>query len=343
MKVAVIGAVGLIGQERIKALQFLNKDDIDDIDILACDIDIKKLAQQTKNKNDIEGFFTIQETLKENPDWVFIATPNDVAYNAAKRALESGANVLLEKPLGRNLDECEKIIALKPNDLKLFVGHNYRFFDGIEAALYDVKNGKFGKLISVNLILAHGNAPGMEKSWHLDPIRRGSLGADLGVHLFDIILQLASGKVEMKYAKTWKGFWNTGIDEEAHMILTDDNNTIYNAQVSYNRWRSNFRMEINGTEGYGIVEGRGRSFGNQSYKTGKRWGWQEGKSQVDTEQTIIANNDCSNSFIKETALILEMSNRIKNDCKFEPCDYIGAHKIMQLLDQYEKTTKLTSK
>lgn len=337
MKVVVIGAAGLIGQERIKAIQTLNKNNAD-IEILACDTNIKQLAQKTKYEKGIEGFFTIEETLKEKPDWVFIATPNDVSYAVAKQAFESGANVLLEKPMGRNLEEANKILALKPDHLKLNIGHNYRFFDGVGAALYDAKNGKFGKLISVNLILAHGNAPGMEKSWHLDPVRRGSLGADLGVHLFDLILQLSFGNVEIRSAQKWQGsFWNTGIEEEAHMILTDDNNIIYNAQISYNRWRSNFRMEINGTEGYGVVEGRGRSFGQQSYRVGKRWAWkEENKNQSDTEIYIIRDNDCNNSFVKETALVLGMGDRLENTCKFEPCDHIGAHKIMQLLDQYER-------
>lgn len=333
MKIALIGC-GLIGQERLSALQTIQQKFNTDISVEIYDTNrdtLNKTREKFKNLIAIQHH-TLQSILSHSFDWVFIATPNDVVYDITKKAFEIGANVLTEKPLGINLDICNKIIALKPDHLKLFVGFNYRFFDCIEAALHDAKSGKFGKLMSVNFILAHGNAPGMEKSWHLDPVKRGSVVADLGAHLFDLILQLSSGLVSVQSSKSWSGFWQTGITEETHMLLSDEAGTIYNAQVSFNRWRSNFRMEINGTEGYGIVEGRGRSYGPQSYKTGIRWGWQSGKKQAETETIVIDGDDCSNSFVKETAAVLDL-----NTYTSSPCSYLEAQKVMFLLDQVKNT------
>jgi len=334
MKIVIIGA-GLIGCERIESIKnYIYKIDHYKSDvsiIMVVDTNADQLAKVEKKYN-VPITTDIAMAMKLKPDWVFICTPNDITYSVAKLAYAADANVLAEKPLGRTLEECNNIIALKPEHLKLQVGFNYRFFDGIEAALNDAKLDKFGKLISVNFILAHGNAPGMEKSWHLNPVKRGSVVADLGVHLFDLILQLSTGKVSMDYAKTWSGVWNTGIKEEAHMLLSDESGTIFNAQVSFNRWRSNFRMEINGTEGYGVVEGRGRSYGPQSYKTGVKWGWQAGKSQAETENLVIDKNDCSNSFIKETFAVLAL-NKSKTSI---PCDYNEAKNVMSLLEQYNK-------
>lgn len=328
MKIVIVGA-GLIGQERISAIQSIVKSTNKPLDIVAvCDINAELLSK-VKDKYNVPIVNNIKLAMDLKPDWVFICTTNDAALEVAESAFQAGANVLTEKPLGRTLEECNKIIALKPPHLKLQVGFNYRFFDGIEAALHDAKSGKFGKLISVNLVLAHGNAPGMEKSWHLDPIKRGSVVADLGVHLFDLILQLASGRVTVQHAKSWSGFWKTGIIEETHILLSDEAGTIYNTQVSFDRWRSNFRLEINGTEGYGVVEGRGRSFGPQSYKTGVRWGWAIGKNQIDTETLVINKNACTNSFMKETAAILSASDgRLTQACSFE-----GARDVMTLLEQ----------
>ena len=270
------------------------------------------------------------------PDWVFISTPNDVVAGAASKAFQAGANVLVEKPFGRTLEECEQIIRLKPANLKLHVGLNYRFFAGVEAALYDAKMGKFGKLISVNMILGHGCAPGSEKSWKLDPIRCGNVVTDLGGHLFDLILQLSSGQIKMDYAKAWSGYWNTGIDEEAHMLLSDEAGTIFNAQVSLTKWRSTFKLEINGTEGYGVVDCRGRSYGPQSYKTRVRWGWLENKSQAESEIIVIDKNDCSDSFTKEIVSVLGLSEKITSykstSC---PCDYQEARNIMVLINEFD--------
>lgn len=325
MKIVIIGA-GLIGRERIEAVQHISKSH--DVSIAAIFDTSPELLAKANQKYNVPTVSSLNDALALDPDWVFIATPNDVVAEIARQAFQVGANVLVEKPFGRTLAECDNMIELKPINLKLNVGFNYRFFAGIEAALRDAKAGKFGKLISVNTVLAHGNSPGMEKSWKLDPVRCGNVVTDLGVHTFDLALQLATGSIDIQFAKAWRGFWNTGIDEESHMILVDDAGTIFNTQVSLNRWRSTFKLEINGTEGYGVVDARGRSYGPQSYRTGVRWGWQSGKNQADTETIVIDKNDCSDSFIKETAAVLGFSAD-------KACSHEGARDIMMLLQRYE--------
>lgn len=332
MKIAIIG-VGLIGKERIEAIQNILKY-TDKISICAV-YDVNKDAlQKVKEKYNVPIINNLNELKQINPDWVFISTPNDVIYDIIKFSFEIGANVLVEKPFGRNLEECEKIIALKPNHLKLHVGFNYRFFAGIEQAINDTLSGKFGKIISVNMILGHGNSPGMENSWKLDPKRCGNVTTDLAVHLFDIMTQLTLNKVDIDFCRSWKGFWNTGIEEESHFVCHDSSGTIFNAQVSLNRWRSTFRLEINGTEGYGVVENRGRSYGPQSYKVGKRWAWISGKKQSETEEYIIKDNDCLDSFFKEIISLLNL-----DICNLElrrSCNHDNAYVIMKLLDELEQ-------
>ncbi len=338
MKIAIIGA-GLIGCERIQAIQALSKEN-DQINISSVFDTDSEILLKVKNKYDVNIAASISDVMTLKPDWVFISTPNHVVKDIAKQAFDIGANVLLEKPFGRSLHECDEIIKLKPPQCKLNVGFNYRFFAGIESALQDAKLGKFGKLISVNLILGHGNSPGMETSWKLDPIKCGDVCTDLGGHLIDLINQLSSGDVNIDYAKSWQGYWNTGIAEEVHWVATDNSGTIFNAQVSLNRWRSTFKLEINGTEGYGIVDGRGRSYGPQSYKIGKRWAWLDGKNQSETEQFIIDKDDCSNSFIKETASVLGLSKIIKKyNSPLLACSYEEARNTMNLLDLCQKKYK----
>jgi len=338
MKVAVIGA-GLIGKERIEALKILEKETNGEVELVGVFDTNESVLATIKEKYQVPVFEYIHEIYNLEPDWVFIAVPNDVAGDMVKQAFKAGANVVVEKPFGRTLIECEEIIQSKPEHLELRVGFNYRFFAGIEAALRDAKNGKFGKLISVNFILGHGNSPGMEKSWKLDPVRCGDCVTDLGVHLFDLILQLSnSSKVSVEHAKSWSGYWNTGIEEETHMLLSDEVGTIFNAQVSMNRWRSTFKMEINGTEGYGVVDCRGRSYGPQSYKTGVRWGWLDGKSQVDTEILVIDKDPCINSFIKETASILGVGTSEYNSSS-KACTHLEAHGAMELLEQCKSIMK----
>jgi predicted dehydrogenase len=341
MKVAILGA-GLIGCERISALQKITElqkaADADDIVEISAVYDPNLDTRYNVSKKFQVPVCQEQHiALLTKPDWVFVCTPHDAAEDAIKKSFECGASVLVEKPLGRHLFECNNILKSKPRTAELNVGFNYRFFDGVEALLKDCKEKKFGRLISVNMTLAHGNSPGMEKSWKLDPIKcGGGCLIDPGVHLLDLILRISSGNINVERVKPWQGFWKTGIEEEVHMLMTDEDNAIFNVQVSLNRWRSTFRIEVNGTEGYGIVEGRGRSYGPQSYKTGVRWGWQSGKSQTESEQIVVANSNCQDSFLKETVSVLGY-NIEKHMPQYSshslPCDHIEALQIMSLLDK----------
>ena len=331
MNILIVGA-GLIGCERIAAVKKISEMTQGKISLMGVyepDPERRALAEKKFQAPMVDNS---DVALQQRPDWVFICTPHDVVIPIIQQAFKVDANVLVEKPLGRSLKECQKITGNKPHHCKLYVGFNYRFFAGIEAALMDCKEKKFGKLISVNLTLGHGNSPGMEKSWKLDPIRcGGGCLIDPGVHLLDLILKISSGPLFLDSAKSWSGFWNTGIEEESHILLHDVSGTIFNAQVSLNRWKSTFRLEINGVEGYGIVEGRGRSYGPQSYRTGVRWGWLSGKSQDESEITVIDKDNGEDSFFKETLAVLGESTSI-----VVPCNHTEAEEVMELLEECRK-------
>lgn len=287
MKVVVVG-MGAIGKGRTKVLTELGEEVIP-VDPLYYEMSYK-------------------EALTFNPDWIFVCTPHDTSIDYVRFGLEDGCNVLVEKPyLG----------DLKPTN----VGLNYRFYKGVRQLLDDMGNELFGQLISVNMILALGDAPGSEETWRLNPIRAGR-GAmlDPGIHLIDLAMLMTDGNLSIIDSKSVKNFWRTGIEEETHLIAWDyrfinnvdkqDRNTIYNIQASVCRWRNNFRIEVNGTDGYGVVEGRGRNYGNQTYRRGKRWGWQSGKSQKNSEELVV-DYDGGDSFLEETKAVLYGCNGIQ--------------------------------
>jgi predicted dehydrogenase len=336
MKIAIVGA-GLIGTERIEAVRRIAVA-TDGAVVLDCVYEADpERRERVAAKYDITTVESLPEMYSRMPDWVMICTPHDAAPALAIEALQNGVDVLVEKPLGRNIQECNQILAHRKPAQKLHVGFNYRFFAGIEAAVKDANAGRFGELISVNMILGHGNAPGMEKSWKLDPVRcGGGCLIDPGIHMLDLVLQLAKGPAEVCGGRLWTGFWNTGIEEEAHLLLTDSAGCVFNVQVSLNRWRSTFRLELNGTDGYGVVEGRGRSYGPQSYRTGKRWGWQGGMSQAASEVVEIAADNGEDSFFKETTVML--GERIAKDVfpampSALACDADGGRMAMELLER----------
>ena len=342
MKIAVVGA-GLIGQERLEALRRIIEISSFPVEIsMVIDPDQVKLEKVAEKYN-----CAVSENLNDiflaNPNWVFICTPHEHVLEIAKVCFTHSCNVLIEKPLGRSLMECNEILSSKPQNIRLAVGFNYRFYSGIRLAISDALGGRFGKIISVNMVLGHGNAPGMENSWKLDPVKCGG-GAliDPGIHLLDLVLCLSNGSIDVIQGASWSGFWSTGIEEEVHVVMKDSIGSIFNIQASLNRWRSNFRLEINGVDGYGVVEGRGRSYGPQSYKVGKRWGWQSGLNQADSEELLIDSDPSNDSFLYETAMLLGVSIpglEIKN-VQLNVCNQLQAVRAMSLLDACQKSLTL---
>ncbi len=291
----------MIGKERIKAVRQLDHN-INIICVVDPDITSELGICHVKS---IEH--CILSSKVDKADWIFISTPHDETAHIAREVLDLGHNILVEKPFGRTLLEADSIMHCWNKTSKINVGFNYRFFEGVNRLLVDVQNKKFGDLISVNMNLGLSNVPGTENTWRLDPKRagRGSI-IYAGIHLIDLAMIMSGGTLKLKDSLQWSGFYKTGVEEEMHILASDCNNTIYNIQSSITHWKSVFRIEVNGTEGYGIVEGRNRNYKPQTYRTGKRWGWMQsaGKNQRETEEWIVQGYSGDDSFIEETRAVL---------------------------------------
>ena len=331
-KVAVIG-IGLIGKERLRAIQLLRKrgKEIELVGIYdPFSKEIEKIAQEYKTK----CCTSLNELFSINPDWCFVSTPHDVAVNITSEALKDGFKVLVEKPLGRTVAEAKKIINSAKYPAQLWVGFNYRFYEGVQAIINDAHAGRFGELISVTLITGYGHNPEIKGSWKLNPARSGGgCLIDPGVHLIDLARLISKNNLKVQGGSTWKGFWNNGAEEECHLLLKGEK-VIFNIQISTVKWRSTFLLEINGTDGYGKVSGRSRYYGNQKYIRGKRWGWMETGSQVTAEELVL-ETDGLDVFVKETEALLFPTNGLL----IKPCSAEESLLNMQSFEECLKVLK----
>jgi predicted dehydrogenase len=330
MKVAVVG-LGLIGRERVNALRQMQQNRGNMV-WAVCDPFLP--AEQGAIENAGGRWFQSYQAMADwKPDWVIIATPHDVAESLTAESLALGSRVLLEKPFARSLIEAERLMKLRQFDDQLWIGFNYRFFRGVAEAISDARVGLFGPLISATFVLGHGGAPGMELGWKFNPDRAGG-GAliDPGIHILDLCHQLVPDELNPIGVSSWSGFWRTGIEEEIHLLLRSEGVSI-NVQVSIVRWRSVFRMELHGCNGYGIVIGRGRSYGPQLYLRGKRWGWQDAVNQEASEEQV-STTDCQSSFVDEmTALFYpETAGTLLRPC--------SADEGLQVMRTYEACRNL---
>jgi predicted dehydrogenase len=286
LRIGVIGA-GLIGKERLDAVQKLAARG-HNIQIAGVYDANPELTDKAALAYDTKAYSSLDALLATSLDLTTIALPHDITVPVALKVLEGPGKVLVEKPMGRDLKEARLLFA--HSGKRLHVGLNYRFYPGIRQAIQDMKAGRFGKIISVELHLGHGCSPGQDKTWKLQDDRAGG-GAliDPGIHLLDLCTVMAPEGLEVRGGSSWSGYWNTGIEEEVNLVLQADKFAI-NVHVSIVHWRSEFRMTIRGTDGYGIVTGRNRSYGPQQYLVGPRWGWQNAPSQLASEQVVLESD-----------------------------------------------------
>lgn len=321
MRVAVLG-YGLIGRERASGLRRLQSID-QNIAWAVCD----PFANEQTAVENMGGHWceSYKDVVAWQPHWIIIATPHNIAETLTEQSLALGSRVLLEKPLGRSRADAERLMKLRQFDDQLWIGFNYRFFPGVAQAIVDARSGRFGPLVNVTFVLGHGGAPGMEAGWKLDPTGAGGgCLIDPGIHVLDLCHQLLGEDLEPISVVSWGGFWKTGIEEEIHALLKSGDVTI-NVQVSVVRWRSVFRMELHGCDGYGIVTGRGRSYGPQYYRRGKRWGWQTATNQEASEEAVLTA-DCDSSFVDEMKGLFypDIANNL-----LKPCPAIEGLRVMR--------------
>ena len=131
---------------------------------------------------------TLDELLDAGMDGIVIATPSAMHAEQSIRALERGAAVFCQKPLGRTAAEARAVVAAaKAADRLLAVDLSYRFTEGMARIAELVRSGELGHVYAIDLVFH--NAYGPDKGWFYDPaLAGGGCVMDLGVHLVDLAL-----------------------------------------------------------------------------------------------------------------------------------------------------------
>jgi predicted dehydrogenase len=130
----------------------------------------------------------LAELLEQDLDGLVIATPSAMHAEQSKVALERGAAVFCQKPLGRTAAEVRAVVdAARQTDRLLGVDLSYRFTQGMRRIRELIGSGALGHVFAADLVFH--NAYGPDKSWFYDPaLSGGGCVMDLGVHLVDLAL-----------------------------------------------------------------------------------------------------------------------------------------------------------
>jgi predicted dehydrogenase len=121
-------------------------------------------------------------------DGIVIASPSALHAAQSIRALEAGAAVFCQKPLGRDAAEVAAVVAAAEQaDRLLGVDLSYRFTEAMNRIAPLVREGALGRIQAIDLTFH--NAYGPDKPWFYDRARSGGgCVIDLGIHLVDLAL-----------------------------------------------------------------------------------------------------------------------------------------------------------
>ena len=172
-------------------------------------------------------------------DLVTICTPTVTHFDLAKRAIESGKHVLVEKPMTDTVEEAKQLIELSEKyGVKLAVGFIERFNPAIQEAIRIVQDGTVGEVI-----LAHTKRV---SRW---PVRIGDVGVikDLAIHDIDIVNQLFG--IEAGTVFTNAGKIQHSFEDYANIMMCYPNNRGAFIETNWLTPRKVRTLTVTGTEG----------------------------------------------------------------------------------------------
>ncbi|MBN2564929.1 MAG: Gfo/Idh/MocA family oxidoreductase [Candidatus Eisenbacteria bacterium] len=128
-----------------------------------------------------EAFVTL-DALLDGIDAVSLATPTSTHHDVGRRCLESGAHLLVEKPIARTVQEARDLVDVAGDrSLVLQVGHIERFNAAVRAAMAVLEGPKFIEVHRLGVFVPRGTDV--------------AVVLDLMIHDIDLILATVDSEV----------------------------------------------------------------------------------------------------------------------------------------------------
>lgn len=173
LRCAVIG-IGNMGKNHVRTYS-----EIPGIDLVAvADLD-EKLGEAAAQSYGLSYYRDYQEMLKkESLDIVSICVPTSFHLEVAKRCIDAGAHILLEKPIAMTVEEGKKILQhAHKKKIIVLVGHIERFNPAVRKVKELIEKKELGEVIAITARRVGGFPP---------QIKDANISIDSAIHDIDI-------------------------------------------------------------------------------------------------------------------------------------------------------------
>lgn len=172
---------------------------------------------------------------EDRVDLVTVATPNATHFEITKAFLESGFNVLCEKPMTMTVEEGEEIVKIAQATGKICaVNYGYSGYSLVRHMRAMVARGDIGKVRLVKAEFAHGHhadaadADNPRVRWRYDPAQAGVSAqfADCGIHAMHMASFVCGQEVTRLSADTVSCIDVRTLEDDAMVNFRMDGGTV---------------------------------------------------------------------------------------------------------------------
>jgi predicted dehydrogenase len=144
-RIAVVGA-GYWGPNLVR--NFFAQKNCEEVWV--CDQSAKRLESARQRFPGLKFTDSYDEVLKSNVDGVVLATPVGTHYELAKRALERGKHVFVEKPLASSVEHAKDLVArAEAAKRTLMVGHTFLYSPPVLKVRELIDKGELGRIFFI--------------------------------------------------------------------------------------------------------------------------------------------------------------------------------------------------
>ncbi|HEV2171902.1 MAG TPA: Gfo/Idh/MocA family oxidoreductase, partial [Candidatus Binatus sp.] len=193
--------------------------------IVACDLDEERRSHVSRLYSDLETTSRFEDLLEDsNIEGIVVATPVGTHYAMARRALEAGKSVLVEKPLATSTEEANELVRIATErKLVLMVGHTFEYSAPVLKMHDIIESGELGDVFYISSVRAN-----------LGLFQRDvNVTWDLATHDISIIINLMGGRMPEAVSCQAESHYGLGVEDVAMLTLRFERNIIAFVHVSW--------------------------------------------------------------------------------------------------------------
>lgn len=198
IKIAVAGCGDIAHIRYFNALSQLT----DKFQLVAVHDICHEVCDRTAEEFDVPGFYKLEDLLAlDTLDTLIVTTYHPSHSKIAIAAMESGKNVIIEKPFATSSADAKQVRAAAERTGKLCMALPFEIYPPFVEAKNIIEQGRIGKVASADAMFAHQGPLHAPWFFHREKADWGVL-ADLGIYPISILsylfgpIKCVSGKVE---------------------------------------------------------------------------------------------------------------------------------------------------